>query len=165
MSSLIKQDKQYFSKNGSLKIEKRESVKEEASDAAIDEFNDVLRHLNVLELVKFQNYKLANNSLSQQASLSPTSTTSSSLASSTNSSPIKSNKYTCALQIDRGCFKRENHFYAKVLNSKIHPVVASFYNMTNEAIIKRYKQLNQHVNADVLREYLNYKPKYFKWAG
>jgi hypothetical protein len=161
--SLIKQDKQYFSKNGSLKIEKRESVKEEASDAAIDEFNDVLRHLNVLELVKFQNYKLANNSLnSSSPSLSPTSSSS---LSSTNSSPIKSNKYTCALQIDRGCFKRENHFYAKVLNSKIHPVVASFYNMTNEAIITRYKQLNQHVNADILREYLNYKPKYFKWAG
>ena len=152
--SVMKPSKTYF-KNSSLKIEKRETIKEEASDAAIDEFNDVLRHLNVLELVKFQNYKLIQQSI----------TSSSSQYNRGTISPIKSNKYACALQIDRDGFKKENHFYAKVLNSKIHPVVGAFFKLGNEAIIRRYKQLHTDVDETVLKEYLNYKPLHFKWAG
>ena len=72
-----------------------------------------------------------------------------------------------SMLIDRSrkVFAKENHFYPKVVNAKIHPLVASFFKLGNESIMARYKQMNPAVNVDILRSFLAYKPKYFKWAG
>ena len=64
-----------------------------------------------------------------------------------------------------GDFESESHFYPRVLNAQIHPLVASFFALGNERIIARYVHLNPQVNEDKLREVLAYKPRYFSWAG
>ena len=134
--------KVYF-KSNSLKMEKREAIKEEASDSIDVEFNnDVLRHLNVIDMVKCKHTKQSAHS-------------------SKHTAPVEK-KF--ALKVERGYFKKENHFYAKVLHSKMHPLVSAFFQMGNDAIIKRYASLH-HCDEQQLRACLNYKPKYFKWAG
>ncbi|KAJ1935727.1 hypothetical protein EC988_008398, partial [Linderina pennispora] len=64
-----------------------------------------------------------------------------------------------------GDFEQANHFYPRVLNAQIHPLVSSFFQLGNERIIARYVHLRPKVNQDKLRECLNYKPKHFAWAG
>lgn len=64
-----------------------------------------------------------------------------------------------------GEFEPEGHFYPRVLNATIHPLVASFFNLGNERILARYAHLNPHVDIQVLRNCLEYVPKHFAWAG
>lgn len=62
-------------------------------------------------------------------------------------------------------FESENHFYPKVLNSQLHPLVAYFYNLDNVRIAQRYCHLNPQVRQEVLSELLNYKTEHFHWGG
>ncbi|KAJ1902947.1 hypothetical protein LPJ81_003325 [Coemansia sp. IMI 209127] len=64
-----------------------------------------------------------------------------------------------------GEFEQENHFYPRVLNAQIHPLVASFFDLGNERIIARYVHLRPMVDQNKLRELLSYRPKFFSWAG
>ncbi|KAJ3221754.1 hypothetical protein HDU81_010345 [Chytriomyces hyalinus] len=70
-----------------------------------------------------------------------------------------------AKRIGSGEFEAEKHFYPRVLNAHIHPLVSSFLTLGNERILARYTHLNPQVNFDVLKNLLDYKPKYFRWAG
>ena len=72
---------------------------------------------------------------------------------------------TKARLVGMGEFEPEHHFYPRVLNAQIHPLVQSFFTLGNERIIARYTHLNPRVKAETLREILSYKPKYFQWAG
>ncbi|KAL2917583.1 hypothetical protein HK105_202869 [Polyrhizophydium stewartii] len=67
--------------------------------------------------------------------------------------------------VGSGEFEAERHFYPRVLNANIHPLVSSFFSLGNERILARYTHLNPAVNIDVLKSLLDYKPKYFQWAG
>ncbi|KAI3653370.1 hypothetical protein MP228_001317 [Amoeboaphelidium protococcarum] len=67
--------------------------------------------------------------------------------------------------VKAGDFESEKHFYPRVLNAQIHPLVASFFTLGNERIIARYTHLNPMVNEEKLREIFNYRPQYFAWAG
>lgn len=62
-------------------------------------------------------------------------------------------------------FVNENHYYPRVLNASVHPMVASFMRLGNERIAARYCHMNPRVSEKKLLELLNYKPKYFRWAG
>ncbi|KAG0039409.1 hypothetical protein BGZ82_008379 [Podila clonocystis] len=62
-------------------------------------------------------------------------------------------------------FEPEKHFYPRVLNAQIHPMVGYFFSLGNERIVARYMHLNPQVNEDVLRKCLDYVPKHFQWAG
>ncbi|CAG8816930.1 18003_t:CDS:2, partial [Gigaspora rosea] len=62
-------------------------------------------------------------------------------------------------------FDPELCFPPKILNATIHPLVTSFFNLGNDRIITRYKNLNPQVDINVLRNYLEYNPKFFKWAA
>ncbi|RUS17059.1 hypothetical protein BC937DRAFT_90472 [Endogone sp. FLAS-F59071] len=64
-----------------------------------------------------------------------------------------------------GDFESEKHFYPRVLNAQIHPLVQSFFTLGNDRIIARYTHLNPQVNAQTLKEILSYTPKHFQWAG
>ena len=68
-------------------------------------------------------------------------------------------------QIEPNTFERHNHWYEKVLNATIHPIVKHFLNMSQEQIITRYCHLNPKADKEKLRELLNYKCKYFLWGG
>lgn len=62
-------------------------------------------------------------------------------------------------------FEPEKHYYPRVLNSNIHPLVASFFTLGNDRILARYTHLNPSVDANALRNVLDYRPKFFQWAG
>lgn len=67
--------------------------------------------------------------------------------------------------VNQGEFEAERHYYPRVLNAHIHPLVSSFFNLGNKRILARYTHLNPQVNSDTLKSLLSYAPKYFLWAG
>lgn len=62
-------------------------------------------------------------------------------------------------------FEHHDHWYEKVLNATIHPLVKHFLNMSHSQIVTRYCHLNPKANKDKLMELLSYKSKYFVWSG
>ncbi|CAM1344282.1 hypothetical protein [Tenacibaculum amylolyticum] len=68
-------------------------------------------------------------------------------------------------QIEPNSFESQNHWYEKVLNATIHPIVKHFLNMSQEQIITRYCHLNPKANKKKLKELLNYRAKFFVWCG
>lgn len=64
-----------------------------------------------------------------------------------------------------GSFDPSRHFYPRVLNAQIHPLVAYFLSLDNEQIARRYVHLNPRVDCDLLRRLLSYQPTAFRWAG
>lgn len=62
-------------------------------------------------------------------------------------------------------FDPENHYYPRVINAQIHPMVSWFMSLGNERIAIRYCHVHPRVNAQVLRQMLAYKPRFFRWAG
>ncbi len=70
-----------------------------------------------------------------------------------------------ATAVPPGSFEPRNHFYTRVLNAQIHPMVSFFLRMSNRRIVNRYCHLNPRVDRDFLEEVLNYTPKHFRWAG
>jgi hypothetical protein len=67
--------------------------------------------------------------------------------------------------VHSGEFEAEAHFYPRVLNAHIHPLVASFFSLGNKRILARYCHLNPQVNEETLQQLLAFSPKYFHWAG
>ncbi|KAI8065153.1 hypothetical protein BC940DRAFT_304929 [Gongronella butleri] len=93
------------------------------------------------------------NSVSTQTAPSPPKT------------PPQQDKEITPRLVGQGEFESESHFYPRVLNAQIHPLVQSFLTLGNDRIIARYTHLNPRVNPDRLKEVLSYQPKYFQWAG
>ncbi len=62
-------------------------------------------------------------------------------------------------------FEPDNHFYPKVLNSQLHPMVSYFLGMTTSNIIERYTHLNPAVSKDYLEGLLTHQSKHFFWGG
>ncbi|KAF9583386.1 hypothetical protein BGW38_009594 [Lunasporangiospora selenospora] len=62
-------------------------------------------------------------------------------------------------------WETDKHYYARVLNAQIHPMVGYFFSLGNERVIARYMHLNPQVNEQTLRNCLEYVPKHFLWAG
>ena len=96
----------------------------------------------------------------------------STISSSTSGSPLSTEssakfarKYKDATSILPGDFEAEAHYYPRVLNANIHPLVASFFSLGNERILARYSHLNPQMDLDTLRSILEYEPAYFHWAG
>jgi hypothetical protein len=70
-----------------------------------------------------------------------------------------------ATLIHPGEFEAHRHWYPKALNATIHPMINFFLNLEQERIISRYCHMHPTVNAEKLREIVNYRAKYFVWAG
>ena len=72
-----------------------------------------------------------------------------------------------ATKIKSGNFELEldKYFIQRTINAKIHPIVENFLKLNQEAIINRYSSCNPKVNKDILRQLVEYQPKYFKWGG
>jgi hypothetical protein len=73
-------------------------------------------------------------------------------------------KYPATI-IEPGNFEMEAHYYPKVVHATLSKLVASFFELGNDRVVSRYCHLNPKVDSKTLREMLDYKPKYFKWAG
>ncbi|MEZ4385616.1 MAG: hypothetical protein R3A79_30135 [Nannocystaceae bacterium] len=64
-----------------------------------------------------------------------------------------------------GSFDAPQHFYPRVLNAQLHPLVRFFLNLGNDRIIRRYVHLNPTVNAETLHDLLMTTPRFFRWSG
>lgn len=68
-------------------------------------------------------------------------------------------------QVFPGCFETEDHYYPRVLNAHIHPLIQYLMNMGNERIASRYCHLHPEVDPTTVEELLSSIPKYFHWGG
>lgn len=75
------------------------------------------------------------------------------------------NKVHHARCIKPGSFEPDAHWYPKALNATIHPMVNFFLNLDVNRIVERYCHLHPTVEQEAIRQWLSYKPKYFRWAG
>ncbi|MCA9581798.1 MAG: hypothetical protein KC416_08375, partial [Myxococcales bacterium] len=79
--------------------------------------------------------------------------------------PIRELTRSAARKIAPGSFEPENHFYPRVLNAQVHPLVSFFMNMGRARIVERYCHLNPAVNPESLEKILSFAPRFFRWAG
>lgn len=64
-----------------------------------------------------------------------------------------------------GSFEPIEHFYPKVLNAQIHPLVRYFMGLGNERIAERYCHLHPEVRPGSVRALLASPTKRFRWGG
>lgn len=62
-------------------------------------------------------------------------------------------------------FSPARHFYPRVLNATMHPLVASFMRQSHHQIAQRYCHLNPRVDLDTLLSLLQRCNKQLQWAG
>ncbi len=67
--------------------------------------------------------------------------------------------------IKPGSFAPEDHYYPRVQNAQLHPLVRFFMSLSNERLAKRYCHLHPEADPDAVNELLNTSPQFFKWAG
>ena len=67
--------------------------------------------------------------------------------------------------ITPGDFEPENHFYPRVLNAHIHPLVRNLMEMGNARIASRFCHLHPEVDSEAVKTLLQSVPKYFRWGG
>ncbi|MFK7986764.1 MAG: hypothetical protein AB8I08_12125 [Sandaracinaceae bacterium] len=64
-----------------------------------------------------------------------------------------------------GEFEPENHYYPRVLNAQIHPLVRFFLGMDNARIAARYCHLHPLVKEEAVLHALTHKTTHFRWGG
>ena len=64
-----------------------------------------------------------------------------------------------------GEFEPENHFYPRVLNAQIHPLVRFFLGMDNARIAARYSHLHPLVKQEAVLAALTHRTSHFRWGG
>lgn len=62
-------------------------------------------------------------------------------------------------------FLPERHFYPRVLNAELHPMVRFFMTLSTDRIVHRFRHLNPQADADALAEILRTPTQLFHWAG
>jgi hypothetical protein len=62
-------------------------------------------------------------------------------------------------------FNPENHYYTKVLNAQLHPLVKYFMSLNLEQIVARYVHMKPTVRPEFLKALLTRKPHSFRWGG
>jgi hypothetical protein len=67
--------------------------------------------------------------------------------------------------VSPGSFLAENHFYPRVPNARLHPLVRTFLRLGNERIAIRYCHLHSEADRDAVRALLTTPTKHFRWAG
>lgn len=69
------------------------------------------------------------------------------------------------LHVDPGSFEIERHFYPRVLNAHIHPMVRFFLGMGNARIAERYCHLHPEAKAEAVTSLLKQGTRWFRWGG
>ena len=67
--------------------------------------------------------------------------------------------------IQPGSFERQDHYYTKVLNAQVHPLIRYFFNLKNERIAERYAHLHPEVKPEAIRAALSHTPRHYRWGG
>ncbi|MGB0385908.1 MAG: hypothetical protein ACPGWR_13900 [Ardenticatenaceae bacterium] len=69
------------------------------------------------------------------------------------------------ISIEPGTFEREQHFYPRVLNAQIHPLVQYFMKLNNDQIAERYCHMHPDVDREAVHQAFSHTPRYFRWGG
>ncbi len=64
-----------------------------------------------------------------------------------------------------GDFEASRHYYTRVLNAQLHPLVKGFLAMSHERIAERFCHLRPMVAYETVLNLLRYRPKYLRWGG
>jgi hypothetical protein len=64
-----------------------------------------------------------------------------------------------------GEFEADHHYYPRVLNASMHPLVRYFLSLNNKQIVERYCHLHPEVSQEAVASLLGAVPKYFRWGG
>lgn len=72
---------------------------------------------------------------------------------------------TSPIVVTPGNFVEEQHFYPRVLNAHLHPLVRHLMEMGNERIICRYCHLHPEADESAVRNLLTSCPRFFRWGG
>lgn len=64
-----------------------------------------------------------------------------------------------------GDFDPDAHYYPKVLNAQIHPLVRFFLGLGNDRIAERYAHLHPEVAPDAVGAALAHRTRSFRWGG
>lgn len=64
-----------------------------------------------------------------------------------------------------GNFETEQHFYPRVLNAHIHPLIQNLINMGSRRIASRYCHLHPEIDPEAVRDLLARVPRHFRWGG
>lgn len=69
------------------------------------------------------------------------------------------------LHVKAGSFEPAKHFYPRVLNAQIHPIVRYFRSLSLEQIVHRHCHLNPSIDPTYLLLLMSTPTKYFRWGG
>lgn len=69
------------------------------------------------------------------------------------------------VEVQAGQFDPNEHYYQKVINAQIHPLIRFFLGLSRDQVVSRYCHLNPLAKPDELKKLLEHKTKYLKWAG
>lgn len=64
-----------------------------------------------------------------------------------------------------GRFEAESHYYPRVLNAQLHPLVRYLLTLGNERIVDRYCHLHPEASRAAVTAALQHKPRHFRWGG
>lgn len=67
--------------------------------------------------------------------------------------------------INRSSFETESHFYPRVLNAHIHPLVRNLMDMGTQRIASRFCHLHPEADTESVSQLLTSVPRYFRWGG
>ena len=67
--------------------------------------------------------------------------------------------------IHESSFETEAHFYPRVLNAHIHPLVRNLMDMGTERIASRFCHLHPEASTEAVFALLKSVPRYFRWGG
>lgn len=70
-----------------------------------------------------------------------------------------------ARRVPPGSFDDVQHFYPKVLNANLHPLLRYFLSLDNSRIIERYCHLHPEAEAGRVESLLQSPPHHFLWGG
>lgn len=62
-------------------------------------------------------------------------------------------------------FETADHFYPKVLNAHIHPLIRNLMGLGNKRIVSRYCHMHPEVDVVAVETLLSSAPRYFRWGG
>lgn len=69
------------------------------------------------------------------------------------------------VRVSPDSFETREHFYPRVLNARIHPMVQHFLSLGNDRIADRYIHLHPEVDPQAVYDVLAHRTQYFRWGG
>jgi hypothetical protein len=69
------------------------------------------------------------------------------------------------IAVQPGTFVAERHFYPRVPNARLHPLLRMFMRLGNQRIAQRYCHLHPEADPAAVTDLLRTPTKHFRWAG